>query len=97
MTLEETLKKLNKGKADQDQVKKVSEIDTLNFDYCSIKSAYLSHIMDYNVVPMGAMTLLTGWEGSGKSSIALLIAKGSGRKPIPNDLLNRINDNFRRL
>ena len=75
MTLEETLKKLNKGKAEQDQVKKVSEIGTLNFDYCSIRSAYLSHIMDYNVVPMGAMTLLTGWEGSGKSSIALLIAK----------------------
>ena len=74
-TLEETLKKLNKGKAEQDQVKKVSEIETLNFEYSSIRSAYLSHIMDYNVVPMGAMTLLTGWEGSGKSSIALLIAK----------------------
>ena len=74
-TLEETLQKLNKGKAEQDQVKKVSEIETLNFEYSSIRSAYLSHIMDYNVVPMGAMTLLTGWEGSGKSSIALLIAK----------------------
>lgn len=75
MKLEDVLKKLNKGKAEQDQVKKVSEIDTLNFEYCSIGSAYLSYIMDYNVVPMGAMTLLTGWEGSGKSSIALLIAK----------------------
>ena len=75
MTLEETLKKLNKGKALEDQVKKVSEIETLNFTYCSIRSAYLSQIMDNNVIPMGAMTLLTGWEGSGKSSIALLIAK----------------------
>ena len=75
MKLEDVLKKLNKGKAEQDQVKKVSEIDTLNFEYCSIGSAYLSHIMDYNVVAMGAMTLITGWEGSGKSSIALLIAK----------------------
>ena len=35
MTLEETLKKLNKGKAEQDQVKKVSEIDTLNLDFSS--------------------------------------------------------------
>ena len=74
-TLEETLKKLNKGKALEDQVRKVSEVDTLNFTYCSIGSAYLSQIMDNNVIPMGAMTLLTGWEGSGKSSIALLIAK----------------------
>lgn len=75
MTLEETLKKLNKGKASEDQVKKVSEIGTLNFEYSSIRSAYLSQMMDNCVVPMGAMTLLTGWEGSGKSSIALLIAK----------------------
>jgi len=75
MNLEETLKKLNKGKAEEDQYKKVSEIETLNFDYCSIGSAYLSYIMDNNVVPMGAMTLLTGWEGSGKSSIALLAAR----------------------
>ena len=29
--------------------------------------------------------------------VALLIAKGSGRKPIPHDLINRINENFRRL
>jgi len=74
-SLEETLKKLNKGKADQDQVKRVSEIGSLNFQYGTIGSAYLSYMMDHSVIPMGAMTLLTGWEGSGKSSIALLVAK----------------------
>jgi RecA/RadA recombinase len=75
MTLEETLKKLNKGKAEQDQVKKVSEIDTLNLDFSSSGSAYLDLYMNNQVVPLGAMTLLTGWEGSGKSSIALIMAE----------------------
>jgi len=74
-TLEEVLKKLNKGKAEQDQVKKVSEIDTLNLDFCSSGSAYLDLYMNHSVIPLGAMTLLTGWEGSGKSSIALIVAK----------------------
>lgn len=75
MKLEDVLKKLNKGKAEQDQVKKVSEIETLNLDFSSSGSAYLDYYMDNKVVPLGAMTLLTGWEGSGKSSNALIIAK----------------------
>lgn len=75
MKLDEVLKKLNKGKAEQDQVKKVSEIDTLNLDFSSSGSAYLDYYMDNKVVPLGAMTLLTGWEGSGKSSLALIKAK----------------------
>ena len=75
MTLEETLKKLNKGKAQEDQVKKVSEIETLNLDFSSSGSAYLDYYMDNKVVPLGAMTMLTGWEGSGKSSIALIKAR----------------------
>ncbi len=75
MKLEDVLKKLNKGKAEQDQVKKVSEIETLNLDFSSSGSAYLDLYMDNQVVPLGAMTLLTGWEGSGKSSIALIIAR----------------------
>lgn len=79
-TLEETLKKLNKGKAEQDQVKKVSDIETLNLDFSSSGSAYLDYYMDNKVVPLGAMTLLTGWEGSGKSSIALIIAKELQKK-----------------
>lgn len=79
-TLEETLKKLNKGKAVEDQVKKVSEIDTLNLDFSSSGSAYLDLYMDNQVVPLGAMTLLTGWEGSGKSSIALIMAKQLQKK-----------------
>lgn len=74
-SLDEILKKLNKGKAEQDQVKKVSEIETLNLDFSSSGSAYLDYYMDNKVVPLGAMTLLTGWEGSGKSSIALIKAK----------------------
>lgn len=97
MTLEETLKKLNKGKALEDQVKKVSEIGTLNFEYSSIRSAYLSQMMDNCVVPMGAMTLLTGWEGSGKSSIALLIAKDiqekTGKTVVVLDGEQTITDN----
>lgn len=79
-TLEETLKKLNKGKAEQDQVKKVSDFGTLNLDFSSCGSAYLDLYMDNQVVPLGAMTLLTGWEGSGKSSIALIIARELQKK-----------------
>lgn len=75
MTLEETLKKLNRGKAEEDQVKKVSEIETLNLEFSSSGSAYLDYYMNYKVVPIGAMTLLTGYEGSGKSSLALIKGK----------------------
>ena len=71
-TLEETLKKLNKGKAEQDKVKTVAEIDTLNLEFSSSGSAYLDYYMDNKVVPLGSMTLLTGYEGSGKSSVALI-------------------------
>lgn len=71
-SLEEVLKKLNKGKAVQDQVKKVSEIESLNLEFSSSGSAYLDYYMGNKVVPLGAMTLLTGWEGSGKSSLALI-------------------------
>ena len=45
-SLEETLKKLNKGKAIQDQVKKVSDIETLNLDFSSSGSSYLDLYMD---------------------------------------------------
>ena len=75
MKLEDVLKKLNKGKAEQDQVKKVSEIETLNLDFSSSGSAYLDYYMDNKVVPLGAMTLITGYEGSGKSSIAIIMAR----------------------
>ena len=80
MTLEETLKKLNKGKAVEDQVKKVSDIDTLNLDFSSCGSAYLDYYMENKVIPLGAMTMLTGWEGSGKSSIALIAARELQKK-----------------
>lgn len=80
MNLEDTLKKLNKGKAEQDQVKKLSDIETLNLEFSSSGSAYLDLYMDGQVVPLGAMTLLTGWEGSGKSSIALIMAERLQKK-----------------
>lgn len=83
MKLEDVLKKLNKGKAEQDQVKKVSEIETLNLTFTSSGSAYLDCYMNYKVVPGGAMTLLTGWEGSGKSSIALIMGREL-QKAYPN-------------
>lgn len=74
-TLEETLKKLNKGKAEDDKIKRVSEIETLNLKFASCGSVYLDTYMENQVVPYGAMTLLTGWEGSGKSSMALIMGK----------------------
>jgi RecA/RadA recombinase len=80
MTLDDVLKKLNKGKAEQDQVKKVSDFGTLNLDFSSSGSSYLDLYMNNQVVPLGAMTLLTGWEGSGKSSIALIIGRELQKK-----------------
>lgn len=82
-TLEETLKKLNKGKAEQDQFRLLSEIDTLNLDFVSSGSSYLDLYMDYKVVPVGAMTLLTGMEGSGKTSNALIMVR-EAQKKYPN-------------
>lgn len=73
--LDEVLKKLNKGKAEQDQIKKVSDIDSLNLQFSSSGSAYLDYYMNNQVVPNGAMTLLTGWEGSGKTTLSLIKAK----------------------
>lgn len=80
MTLEETLRKLNKGKAEEDQVKRVSDVSTLNLNFSSSGSMYLDYYMNNQVVPLGAMTLLTGWEGSGKSSIALIMARELQKK-----------------
>jgi adenylylsulfate kinase-like enzyme len=53
---------------------------TLNLDFSSSGSAYLDLYMANQVVPLGAMTLLTGWEGSGKSSIALIMARELQKK-----------------
>lgn len=79
-TLEETLKKLNKGKQDQDKFKLTAEVDTLDIDFSSSGSAYLDLHMDNKVVPLGAMTLLTGWEGSGKTSKALIMGREIQKK-----------------
>lgn len=82
-SLEETLKKLNKGKSEEDQIKMVSEIDTLNLDFTSSGSKYLDCYMNNSVVPMGALTLLTGMEGSGKTSNALIMVR-EAQKKYPN-------------
>lgn len=79
-SLVETLKKLNKGRAEEDQIKKVSELETLDIEFTSIGSAYLDYYMGYKMIPLGAMTLLTGWEGSGKTSIALTTARELQKK-----------------
>jgi RecA/RadA recombinase len=80
LSLEDVLKKLNKGKAEEDKVKTVLDLGSLNLDFCSSGSAYLDLYMDNKVVPLGAMTLLTGWEGSGKSSIALIMGRELQKK-----------------
>lgn len=80
LSLEDVLKKLNKGKAEEDKVKTVSELGSLNLDFSSSGSAYLDLYMGNKVVPLGAMTLLTGWEGSGKSSIALIMGRELQKK-----------------
>lgn len=82
-TLEETLKKLNKGKVEQDQFKMVSDIGTLDLDFVSSGSKYLDLYMGNKIVPVGAMTLLTGMEGSGKTSNALIMVRES-QKRYPN-------------
>lgn len=82
-SLEDVLKKLNKGKAEEDQFKRVSEIDTLNLEFVSSGSKYLDLYMDNKVVPVGALTLLTGMEGSGKTSNALIMVR-EAQKKYPN-------------
>lgn len=73
--IEDILRKLNKDKAEEDQIKRVSEIGSLDVPFSSCGSKYLNYYMNNQVVPLGAMTLLTGWEGSGKSSVALIMAR----------------------
>ena len=73
---------MNKNRSEEDKLKKVSDVDTLNLNFSSCGSAYLDYYMSEKVIPLGAMTLLSGWEGSGKSSIALIIA-GELQKKFP--------------
>lgn len=78
--LEEVLKKLNKDKAEEDKIKYASEYESLTMNFSSSGSKYLDYYMDDKVIPEGAMTLLTGWEGSAKSSMALIIARELQKK-----------------
>lgn len=95
-SLEEVLKKLNKGKAEGDKFKMVSEGGTLTMDFSSSGSKYLDFIMSNKVVPLGAMTLVTGWEGSGKTSITLVmlreIQKQTGKSVVIFDGEQTITD-----
>src|SRR5690606_32900447 len=74
-SLEEVLKKLNKDKRDADVIKVASDDDSLDLKFVSTGSVYLDYVLNNQPIPLGAMTLLTGWEGSSKSSNALVIAR----------------------
>lgn len=78
-TLEETLKKLNKGKADEDKYEILGD-KNITMEFSSSGSKYLDFYMKNNVVPLGAMTLLTGWESSGKTSISLIMVREIQKK-----------------
>lgn len=73
--LEDVLKKLNKNRAEEDKIKINPEEGSLTTTFTSTGSVYLDKILNDTPIPLGLMTLLTGWEGSGKSSIALIIAR----------------------
>lgn len=79
-SLEEILKKLNKGKEENDKIKIASELETLTMEFGSTGSKYLDYYMGDKAIPYGAMTLLTGWESSGKTSISLVIAQRAQEK-----------------
>jgi recombination protein RecA len=67
----EILKKLNKSVAKEDQFYMASDLPRDNFDVQF--SSFGSPWLDYNFsgIGLGRMTLLTGWEGSGKTTYAL--------------------------
>lgn len=73
-TLKEALKKLNKDVAVQDQFRIASDVPTEDFDVHF--TSFGSPMMDYkaNGVGLGRMTLFVGWQGSGKTTFALLAA-----------------------
>lgn len=78
-TLEETLKKLNKGRDGNDKFKILNE-DKVTMNFSSSGSVYLDYYMSNKVIPLGALTLLTGWEGSGKTSNALIMLREVQKK-----------------
>lgn len=80
MKLEDVLKKLNKGKAEEDKFQMAEKVDTFDIEFSSSGFPYLDYYMGNKVVPLGAMTLLTGWEGSGKTSNALIMAREIQKK-----------------
>lgn len=71
-SLKDQLKKLNKSLAEKDKIKPVSEYERSYFDIktTSIGSPYLDSVG--MKVPLGLLTLLTGWKSSGKSSLAMI-------------------------
>lgn len=72
--LNDILKKLNKNKAEEDKIKVSPEEGTLTPKFVSTGSVYLDFCLQKQI-PLGLMTLLTGWEGSGKSSFALIVVR----------------------
>jgi len=79
-TLEEVLKKINKNKAEEDKIKANPKKGELTTDFSSTGSVYLDYILEQKAIPLGRMTLMTGWESSGKSSVALIAAREIQKK-----------------
>ena len=65
--LDDVLKKLNRTRADKDKIQVEPEEGSLTTDFSSTGSVYLDLVLNKTPIPLGLMTLLTGWEGSGKS------------------------------
>lgn len=78
-TLKDTLAILNKNVSENDMFKIASEMPKEAFDV--VLSSTGSPYLDYRIggIGMGRLTLYTGWEGSGKSSFALLAAAAMQR------------------
>jgi len=76
-SIKDVLKEINKGRSDLDSFKIASEQPDGYFDQkvISTGSPYLDHCINSHTgiggIPLGNLTLITGWESSGKSSFAL--------------------------
>lgn len=79
-TLKEVLNRLNKDVAKADQFRISSDIpkEEFNVEFSSFGSPWLDYIA--GGIGLGRMTLFVGWEGSGKTTYALLAAAAMQRQ-----------------
>lgn len=71
--IKDVLRRLNQGRDKDDMFKIASETPREEFDlqFVSTGSVYLDYMLKGGV-PLGALTLFTGWESAGKTSVALV-------------------------